>query len=159
MILQRIPTEIFASVHLLLALICDYGRVGAIFAANLLGLSKDVFETIYNHASAVVLLQAPGKGLELDPTIDTSHGFVQANLDQDVLDKLRYSVVCELGGEVTFYHKSFDDFLLDPERSGRYCVKALEALGKQTRKVRLDYDPTYRWEGSGRLLRQCVPLT
>ncbi len=159
LILERIPTEILPSISLLLALICSYGVVGAILAANILGLSKDEFETICNHASAVVLVQDPGKGLELNPTIDTSHRFMQANLTQDDLEELCESVWRRLGGEVSFYHKSFSDFLLDAARSGRYCVKASEALGNQIRKLHLDHDPTYCWEGSGRLPCQCVALT
>ncbi len=151
LILQRIPKEIFPSVHLLLAVICRYGLVGAILTTNLLGLSKDEFETICHHASAVVLLQDPETGLKLDPAIDTSRGYMQANLDQDVLLKLDQSVYRELGGHISFYHKSFEDFLLDPVHSSRYCVKNLEVLAQQYRRMHLTYDLMYRWEHSGGL--------
>ncbi len=96
-------------------------------------------------------LSGPKNGLELDPTIDYSRAFMQANLNQYVLNRLQESVIHELGGQVSIYHKSFADFLLDPACSGCYCVKGFEALGQQFRKVHLDYDPTYHWEGSGKL--------
>ncbi len=150
LILERIPADIFPSVRLLLVLICRYGRLGAIMAANYLGLSRDEFETMCNHTSAVVLLQDPGKSLTFDPSTDTSRAYMRANLNQDVLRNLGWSVFCELGGEASFYHKSFSDFLLDPARSDRYCVKTSEEFGKQCHKMYLEYGPTYCWEGSGR---------
>ncbi len=150
LILQRIPAEIFSSVHLLLTLICEWGSSGAILAANTLGLSKEEFETICNHASAVVLFQDPGKDIELDPTIDISCAYTQIILDPGVLRKF-VQATGQLGGKVSLYHKSFTDFLQDPVRSGHYCVKTPGVLGKQLHKLHLDYSPRYHWEGPGRL--------
>ncbi len=155
LILERIPTEIFPTVRLLLALICRYGSLGVIMIANFLGLLKDEIETVCNYATAVVLLRDPGKDIKLDPTIDASRAYMQANSNQDAIKKLFGPVFDELGGEVSFYHKSFQDFLLDPARSGRYCVKTSEEFGKQCHKMYLEYGPTYHWEGSGRLYTMC----
>lgn len=147
LILQRIPTAIFPSVHLLLAMMCQSGTSSVLYVANILGLSKDEFETVCNHASAVVHLKDPGKDLELYPTIDTKSTYTQA--DRDVLQKIIVPVYSDLGGEVDFYHKSFNDFLLDPSRSGTFCVKDSEALAKHSLKMYRDYDRSYGWEGSG----------
>ncbi len=155
LILQRIPPEISPSIQLLLALICKCGVVGAILAANVLGLSKVEFEIVCNHASAVVLLWEPGKGLELDRATDTSRAYMRLSLNLDILDTLVRSVHCELGGQVSFHHKSFCDFLLDPVRSGTYCVRASGALAEQFHKIHLDYGQSYRWGGSGRLTSMC----
>lgn len=147
LILQHIPKEIFSSVHLLLAVVCWGGRRSVIFVANLLGLSKEEFQTVCNHASAVVGLKDPGKDLELDPAIDTTCTYMQVN--RDVFGKLYSPVRLDLGGTVNFYHKSFSDFLLDPARSGPYCVKNSEALEKHNVKMNLAYDQSYSWEGTG----------
>lgn len=147
LILQRISPEILPSVHLLLALICRRGTVGAILAANILGMSKDKFEAVCHHTSAVVHFWEPGKDLELDPTIDTSCMYTQ--VDQDVQAKLDQQVEDKLRGRVFFYHKSFDDFLLDPARSGPYCAKGSEALANHYAKTHLEYDRSYSWQGSG----------
>lgn len=147
LILRRIPPQIFPSVHLLLSLICQWGFLGAILAANILELSKDEFETVYNHANAVVHLQISGKDLELDSGVDTSCMYTQTT--QPVLVKIEHFIRNELGGRISFYHKSFHDFLLDPARSHDYCVKGSEGLAKQYIKSRLDCDRTYCWEGSG----------
>ncbi len=151
LILRRIPKEVFPSVHLLLGVICQYGLVGAILAANILGVSKDDFEIICNHASAVVLFQHPGKEIELDPAINTSRALMRVNLNHRVLRRFVQSVGHALGGEVSLYHKSFRDFLLDPERSGIYYIGASEALKKRFYTMHLYCDLTYCWEGSGRL--------
>lgn len=102
LILQRIPLEILPSVHLLLALICQWGRLGAVLAANLLGMSRDEFEAVWSHTSAVVHFKEPGKDVELDPTTDTSCTFTQVN--RDVLMKLHPQVRYQLGGRVSFFH-------------------------------------------------------
>ncbi len=159
MILQRIPADILPSVHLLLVVTATWGGVSAMLAANILGLSKDEFETIYNHASAVVLLVDPGVVFGLDSIVDSGRAFLQANLDKDTHQQLYQPVAYWLGGQVTFCHKSFSDFLRDPARSGHFCVKTTEMLG-MLKKKHLDIDPTYHWTGSGKALHQCVvPLT
>lgn len=147
LILGRIPAGILPSVHLLLALICRWGDMGAILAANILGMSKDKFEAVCNHTSAVVHFREPGKHIELGLTIDTSCTYTQVN--RDVRWKLRRQVLFELGGRVSFYHKSFEDFLLDPARSGPYCAKRSEALAIHYTKMHLAYDRNYSWQGSG----------
>ena len=147
LILQRIPTDIFSSVHLLLAAMCLFRTSSVIYVANILGLSREEFETVCNHASAVVHLRNPGKDLELDPTIDTNCTYTQVN--GDVLRQLHTQVGMNVGGTVGFYHKSFHDFLLDPLRSGTYCIKNSEALAKHFLKMHLNYDQSYCWEGSG----------
>ncbi len=147
LILQRIPREILPSVHLLLALLCRWGSLGAILAANILGLSRDEFETACNYASAVVHLQDPGKELGLDPTVNVSHTYLQVN--QDVLVTLDQQVYYGLGGRISFYHKSFDDFLLDPARSGTYCVRDSEELAKHYLRMHRFYDQSYCWKGTG----------
>ncbi len=146
LILHRIPKEIFPSVHLLLALVCQWRFLGARLAANILGLSRDEFETICNHASAVVCYGVSGKDLELDPLIDTSRAYTQTG--QDALVKISRQLRTDFGGQISFYHKSFKDFLLDPARSGSHYVKASEAVAKHYLKMHLKYDRSYCWEGS-----------
>lgn len=149
-IMQRIPKNIFPFAYLLLALISQMGSLGVIMAANILGLSKDQFETVCNHVSAVVHLEDLGKDLKLDPTTDTGCAYTQ--VDRRTLKNLSQQVYSQLGGDVSFYHKSFDDFLLDPARSGSYCVNNSEALSKQFVKLHLAFDQSFCWYGSGEFL-------
>lgn len=154
-IMQRIPKNIFPFAYLLLALISQMGSLGVIMAANILGLSKDQFETVCNHVSAVVHLKDLGKDLKLDPTTDTGCAYTQVN--RRTLKNLSQQVYSQLGGDISFYHKSFDDFLLDPARSGSYCVNNSEALSKQFVKLHLAYDRSFCWYGSGEFLLALPP--
>lgn len=147
LILQRIPPEIFPSVHLFLVLICHWRLMGAIFAANVLGMSKDEMEAVCSYTSAVVCFREPGKAVELDPTIDTNCAYTQVN--PDIQSELGRQVYRTLGGQIYLFHKSFEDFLVDPARSGVYSAKRSETLAKHYVKMHLDYDRSYSWKGSG----------
>lgn len=56
------------------------------------------------------------------------------------------------GGHVSFYHKSFVEFLNDPNRSGVFCINRLELkealFNFCTQTVSL-YDRAYRLQDSG----------
>lgn len=118
-------------------------------AANILELSRDEFETACNYVSAVIRFEDPGKGLEPGHALDASHPHKYPS--SDVLQELYPEITRHLGGQISFYHKSFFDFLLDPARSGSYCVKASEALANHFVKIHLNYGQSYCWRGSGRL--------
>ncbi len=148
LILQRIPTKIRPSVHLFLGVMCHNWILGAVFATNFLRLSRDEFETVYSHVSAVLYFEDPGRGLDLGPSVDTSLPYTQTS--SDLLWEHRPQVRPNLGGQVGFYHKSFYDFLLDPARSGGYCARSSEALAKHYVKIHLEYDRSFCWQGSGK---------
>lgn len=150
-ILRRIPTDIFPSVHLLLTFVCKAkGRPpSATVTANALKLSKDQFEMICKHASDIIHFRDPGKDLDLDATVDTSCTYIQTNTE--VVTKIFPLILCHLGGSVSFHHKSFEDFLLDPVRSGDYCVEESKEKSTPYAKIRLENNRNYRWEGLGRL--------
>ncbi len=148
LIMQRIPPEMFAIIHLLLSRLCRFVPWGATVLANVAKLSKMEFENLCNQMSSVIHLRDTGHTLEFDSSVDTTRPYTQTS--QSVLPKLSQAVQFRLGGMVSFYHKSFADFLLDPKRSGRFSVKKAPALAKLGTDLHLQYDKSYCWDGSGK---------
>ncbi len=151
LILQRTPVRVLPTILLVFASICRNGPLSAIMTANLLGLSRIEIEAICNQMSSVVRFQPQVKSLELGHAIDTNHPFHStgpAAIPAEVYDTIRDS----LGGSLSFYHKSFKDFLVDEARSGPYCVtnpNRRDAILKQESKFQLDYEQSHSWRGSG----------
>lgn len=126
LIMQRIPPKMLPIIHQVLAFLCVYSFSGAIIVANSLRISKVELEAVCNEMGAVIRFQRQQEPLELDPAIDTSQSFLHTS--SHLLVGVHPIISSSLGGSISFYHKSFKDFLLDPHRSGIYCVNTITQL-------------------------------
>jgi hypothetical protein len=159
LILRRIPVDIFPTVQLLLALAvmtpfesCVWGAVGL---SNLLGFSEAKFRLVCSELHAVLHFQDYGdlstiSDLSISRIIDATRPFDIS--ERVMMDWLRQSV-SRLGGVLTFYHKSFYDFLRDPTRSQTFCVTAANVqndLFKLRLGIHLKYADGYSTQGQGR---------
>lgn len=152
LIMQRISAEMLLPVRLFLATLCWSYSSSAMVVANTLGLSRVELETICHQLNSVVHFQSQEKPLKLDPTININCSFLYVNPTHmtEACKLVRYS----LGGSISFYHKSFRDFLIDPLRSGVYCVNttAINNLINEGKwKLVLRFAESHRWQGSGTL--------
>lgn len=96
LIMQRIPTETFPLIHLLLSLLCQAGGSSTVTIANILRFSRSEIEIVCGQMSAVVCLRESRKVLYFDPTIDTSRPYTEANQS---LKHISRTVGNFLGGE------------------------------------------------------------
>ncbi|KAF9447554.1 hypothetical protein P691DRAFT_706533 [Macrolepiota fuliginosa MF-IS2] len=164
LILGRIPEEMLPSIRLLLALLCHLSSdspQNTILIANVLRLSRMEQQTICNRLSAVLRVRDLDGTFDIDPDIDTSRPYLEnPNLGIDDLKKLRNSIYGRLGGAISFYHKSFREFLIDPRRSDLFWFKPPaihELLFEYFYKLRRDYERTYCLRGSVLTLAPHIP--
>lgn len=157
LIMQRISPEMLPDVLLFCAMLCfrrsqgSHDSRGVIIHSNTLGFSELKFKTVCNQLNAVLHFQDQQMPLAFDHTIDTSRPFQYTC--PEVVRQLRRSIYSSLGGTISFYHKSFLDFLADPTRSGAYCVASPpfhNALFEHCLKLQLEYQESYCFQGSGR---------
>lgn len=127
LIMQRIPKEILPFVQLLFAdlLLDGVGdhQWSAIYQGNKLGLSEIQFKGVCNQVHAVLHFQDGPRRLHFDESTVSTRPFVDAT--PKTVARLRKGVY-GVGGLVSFYHKSFPDFLSDPTRSGAFCARTPE---------------------------------
>ncbi|KAF9441427.1 hypothetical protein P691DRAFT_854535 [Macrolepiota fuliginosa MF-IS2] len=72
--------------------------------------------------------------------------------DPAIIEELRIHIRTKLGGSIYFYHKSFCDVLIDPTRSGSFCIQSsptLNAYYKHSLEVLVKYEESYPFRGSG----------
>ncbi|XP_006464159.1 hypothetical protein AGABI2DRAFT_209217 [Agaricus bisporus var. bisporus H97] len=155
LIMQRIPSRAKPVVQLLCAILCFCGPLsygdgrGAAVLGNLLRLSAVEFRTTCQQLSSVLHFQNQGQQLSFHD-VDTTFPFNHIN--PCAISKLCGIVRAQLGGSIAFYHKSFFDFLIDPKRSGNFCVKsamAENALFEHCFDLRLELEASYVINGSG----------
>ncbi|KAF9443699.1 hypothetical protein P691DRAFT_808462, partial [Macrolepiota fuliginosa MF-IS2] len=125
--------------------------------SNLLELSEIDFRATCNRLSAV--LHVHGHSDSFDPSQfgDTDRPFWHATPAS--VNELRDHVRDRLGGSIHFYHKSFFDFLMDPTRSGPFCVTSSpmnNAYFKHCLEVMLKYEESYCFQGSDLILAHGV---
>ncbi|KXN83051.1 hypothetical protein AN958_01873 [Leucoagaricus sp. SymC.cos] len=119
LILKRIPEHVLPSVQLLLAdLVCGqfYGGWYAALICNKLGLSEAELRGICNHLLAVVDFQEYPRPLRFDERINTEVSYYLQE------SSILYNRPHAVGGMLSFHHKSFYDFLVDPNRSATFCL-------------------------------------
>ena len=92
----------------------------------MLRIPEYTFEDICHHLHAVISYEPSFNPLSpLDPRIDlTQPYYVQGqwfHLDESILKHV--FGVFGVHGTLRFYHKSFDDFLCNPTRSGAFCIE------------------------------------
>lgn len=156
--LQRIPSEMLLPILRFCAMLCHSGLhvgragKGALIQSNLLGLSELEFKAICNQLSAVLHFHDHAEPLRFSRTIDTTRSFQYAS--PEAIQEFRI-VRSRLGGSISFYHKSFYDFLVDPTRSGAFCVTSpamLDVLFEHCLELQLKYEESYCFRGSGESL-------
>lgn len=145
LILQRIPAKLFLIIHRLLTALCRMPFPSAIMVANYLGLSRVEVEAVCSQLGAVVNFQHQREPLDLDPNIDTSQSFLQTN--PQAISRVLEITGTSLGGSISFHHKSFKDFLLNPLRSGVYSINATTEF--RERDIVLQFERHHHWQGSG----------
>ncbi|KAF5353222.1 hypothetical protein D9756_007790 [Leucocoprinus leucothites] len=153
-ILSRIPAETTQETCLFFSLCC-LSRLNihrsAIVWSNMLRISRVRLRAICNQLSAVLRFREKPINNDIDTNAD-NHLFDDLNRLSDLDAAIRYSA----GGSISFYHKSFIDFLMEPSRSAKFCATSpamYEALLKHTTELWLDYDssislPVSEWDPS-----------
>ncbi len=148
LILRRIPTKIFPIIHRILAYLCWGSFSSAIMIANYLGLSRTELEVSCSHLTALVHFQRQDEPLVLDSAISTRQSILPANLSLEL--EVPDIIWDSLGGSISFYHKSFQDLLLDQNRSGSYCVRTTdEFFNSHVWGLALQFQKNHRWQGLG----------
>jgi hypothetical protein len=158
LILRRIPDVTLSSAQLLLALAimtpfesCIWGIAGL---GNMLGFSEAKLRLLCSELHAVLYFQGHHELPHLpDPVYSKSADITQMCKATDfvTMNWLRRDV-SKLGGILTFYHKSFYDFLRDPARSKNFCVstpRILDSLFNLRLHIHSDYAETYTVKGQG----------
>lgn len=157
LVMQRIPVQMLPAVNLLFASVCHRRYTprsfGVIYQSNVLGVSRLDFGSICNQLSAILQFHDCGEPLKLDDNVDKSRPFQYAS--RKVIQELWLLVCSQLGGSISFYHKSFYDFLVDPTRSGNFCVTSpvmRRALFKHCLELQLKYQESFSLQGSSEFL-------
>ncbi|KAF9454379.1 hypothetical protein P691DRAFT_808516 [Macrolepiota fuliginosa MF-IS2] len=156
LIMQRISPEILPTVLLLYRMLGTWnsypggGRTrGVLFLSNVLGLSELKLKLICNELSAVLQVHISDQPF-LIHTADTSKPFQHASFE--IVEALGYPINIWLGGSLSFYHKSFYDFLVDSTRSGVFCITDLAGYNdtwfKHCLETQLKYQESYCFRDS-----------
>ena len=114
-------------------------------------ISEYTFKDICHHLHAVISYEPSFDPLSsLDPRIDLKRPYYDQgqwfHLDGSIINHV-YGV----HGTFRFYHKSFDDFLRDPARSGAFCVDTPAFYSKvldQLIQTHHHYASSYAIDGS-----------
>ncbi|KAF9449068.1 hypothetical protein P691DRAFT_774917 [Macrolepiota fuliginosa MF-IS2] len=117
--------------------------------SDLLALSEIGFRAVCNHLSAVRHIHDHSDSFDFSQFGDTNHPFQHAN--PAAIEELRIHISRRLGGSIYFYHKSFFDFLIDPTRSGAFCVRSPlmhSTYYKHFLDVPVKYEGSYSFRGS-----------
>ncbi|KAF9442347.1 hypothetical protein P691DRAFT_765312 [Macrolepiota fuliginosa MF-IS2] len=159
LIMRRIPSEKLPIVLLLCRILCSgqsYSgsgyTAGIMRWSNLLGLSKIGFQVACNQLSAIIHVHSDSHSFDPSQFGNTGHPFWHTT--PAFVKELGVHVRVRLGGSVHFYHKSFFDFLMDPMRSGPFCVRSSPMRNtyfKRCLEVTLKYEKSYCFQGSGEL--------
>ncbi|KXN85938.1 hypothetical protein AN958_10699 [Leucoagaricus sp. SymC.cos] len=160
MIMQRIPAIMHPAITCFLTFLCyfysdptvDSLRLSVVHVANCLAMSEMELRTICNQLGSVLVLQNQQRRFTVPSRIDKTRSYLETNLD-DIYGVFSF-VQHELGGSITFYHKTFLDFLTNPQRSGPFCVEtpaSYNLLLERLFIVHSRYDASYAFVGSGTL--------
>ncbi|KAF9442342.1 hypothetical protein P691DRAFT_714489 [Macrolepiota fuliginosa MF-IS2] len=160
LIMRRIPPKDLSTVQLLCRLLCarlSYPGSGytssVVHLSSLLELSEIDFRAVCNQLSAVLHVHDHSDSFDPSRFGDTDRPF--RHTAPAFVRELRVHVRGRLGGSIHFYHKSFFDFLMDPTRSGPFCVESSpmrNAYFKHCLEVTLKYEESYCFQGSDLIL-------
>jgi len=153
-IMEHIPEHI-----LLCAQLFSQSPGDVIISCCINRISEYTFKDICHHLHAVISYEPSFDPLScLDPRIDLTRPYY----DQDQWFHLDGSIikhVWSVHGTVRFYHKSFDDFLCDPTRSGAFCVDTPAFYSKyldQLIQTHRNYASSYAIDGSSTYFLRCI---
>ncbi|KAF5353347.1 hypothetical protein D9756_007793 [Leucocoprinus leucothites] len=155
-IVSRIPPEMSPETRLFFSL---YSLMrmnihrSAIIWSNMLRISRVRLRAICNQLSAVLQFWEKPTNNDIDTIVgDHLSDGDHSNGLSDLNTIIRFST----GGSISFYHKSFIDFLVEPSRSGKFCATSpamYETLLKHITQLWFDYDsrislPVSEWDSS-----------
>ncbi|KAF7760203.1 hypothetical protein Agabi119p4_10879 [Agaricus bisporus var. burnettii] len=130
LIMQRVPNGVIPSVLLLFSNMLLHGYAGlwsAMEEGNCLGFSEVEFRSLCNHVRAVVCYHDITPLPAFGNSFNVTRPFEVADYE---IKRLLEEKGRKAGGLVSFYHRSFRDFLCDPSRSGAFCVTTPEMHAK-----------------------------
>ncbi|KAF9444915.1 hypothetical protein P691DRAFT_777939 [Macrolepiota fuliginosa MF-IS2] len=164
LILKRIPGDMLPVIRLLLGLLCHFDSPqNLMMISNVLRLSGMKQQVICSRLSAVLRVRDPEVTLDNDLRVEVDCNrpyFENPDLAPEDLSNLRKSIYERLGGSISFYHKSFRDFLIDPRRSDLFWSETTpiyELLFNHLYNLRLEHERTYCFRGSAVALAPHVP--
>jgi len=122
-------------------------------------ISEYTFKDICHHLHAVISYEPSFDPLSsLDPRIDLTRPYYDQgqwfHLDESIIEH-----VFRVHGTYRLYHKSFDDFLCDPTRSGAFCVEIPAFYSKFSDhliRTHHDYASNYAIDGSSTYFLRCI---
>ncbi|KAJ3565696.1 hypothetical protein NP233_g7468 [Leucocoprinus birnbaumii] len=118
LILQGIPTDVASSAKLLLYWMSGGSPSSSFFVladCNALGISEAAFKSICCYLHAVIVYYVPQ--VETSDMFAPGHPYLEQSLPLESNTALLLQLH-QSGGTVKFHHRSFYDFLGDPNRSG-----------------------------------------
>ncbi|KAJ3575698.1 hypothetical protein NP233_g923 [Leucocoprinus birnbaumii] len=137
-VMERIPVEMRIHVRLFLGLMCmsypslssrvpwtSKMQLSSILLSNVLGWSSVEFQSVCSRLSSVLYIQNEPEPPALAHYVDIAGSYTHAN--SAILIQSHFFTRGHFGGSPSFYHKSFFDFLSDPERSGSHAATSPEA--------------------------------
>jgi len=153
-IMEQIPEHI-----LLYAQLFSRSPGGVIISCCINSISEYTFKDICHHLHAVISYEPSSDPLSsLDPRIDLTRPYYDQgqwfHLDRSIIEH-----VLGVHGTLCFYHKSFDDFLCDPTRSGAFCVDTPAFYSKyldQLIQNHNNYASSYAIDGSSTYFLRCI---
>ncbi|KAF5353348.1 hypothetical protein D9756_007792 [Leucocoprinus leucothites] len=142
-ILLCIPAQMASDTSLFFSLCCltpTNSHLSAVMWSNMLRVSRIRLKAMCNQLGAVLYLRQERISDDIS-TIVGEHLSDDDGFNQ--LPDLNTTICYATGGSISFYHKSFIDFLMEPSRSGEFCATSpamYETLFKHTTQLWLDYD-------------------
>lgn len=114
--------------------------------------SKPESQIMCNQLSTVLRVSYQDKTLNFDRGVDTNLAYYQrTDIEPGVIRKLWCSVRSQLGGNMSFYHRSFHGFLIDRTRSGIFWSQHFDIyriLFEHCHELRLASEKTFSLVGS-----------
>ncbi|KAJ3562074.1 hypothetical protein NP233_g9800 [Leucocoprinus birnbaumii] len=157
LIMERIPSNILHSTQLLFCWLLMSGGFSAntlrvTLCTNHLGISETAFRSICHYLYAVVAYHEFPELLNWDDLpIDLKRPFD----DQGQVSGLLEDHLFRVHGYLSFRHKSFYDFLIDPSRSSNFCVTTpaiFQSLFDSLVKQHLHFASSYAIRGAKLIL-------
>lgn len=146
-------------IQLLCAVLCMYTGnnfhrgISAMVLSNLLRVSGPTFNFICSQLSAAIHSRDQRRPFELGIRIRTTNSSPDFMVSELSKASLQF-IGSELGGSISFHHKSFYDLLIDPARSGEFCVTSpsiCSILLNHLTDLQLGYEKSYCIRNSGKL--------
>ncbi|KAJ3574929.1 hypothetical protein NP233_g1449 [Leucocoprinus birnbaumii] len=114
---EVLPSALLLLSHMTMADFLEVGHWSVALACNLLQFSEIVFRGIINYLHPVIYFHQPSdQPLPVDPTSPALSPSPTAR------PSVHHKLKMNFRGTLSFCHKSFYDFLVDPTRSAEFCT-------------------------------------